>query len=117
MTAEQIYEGKELIAKFMGGRYVRYEYLSYEPKGCWEGIALHSYASTHPQTYDLKYNSSWDWLMPVITKIYGLEDYQDYKNSTADIFIDGGVYINTSDIISTFNDAVEFIKWYNNQNK
>ena len=111
---------EKLVVKFMG-----YELITPEMRrtpGEWytkDGIA-HSYWENHNlkasgrvlcSENGLSYGSSWNWLMPVIAKIYEMEEYEDYKVEFSDIFI------NPCDIISTFNDVVKFIKWYNNQNK
>lgn len=52
----------------------------------------------------LCYHKSWDWLIPVIDKIYSNDKYLAYSKS---------VNINTKDIIDTYNQAVDFINWYN----
>jgi len=67
---------------------------------------------------ELKYHSSWGWLMPVVEKIEGLGYWVNRH--------DGDVYItnNNSDIIVPtpmseggkdmyYKAVVEFIKWYN----
>jgi hypothetical protein len=82
-------------------------------------------------TFDnLKFHTDWNWLMQVVEKIENLQ----YKNNN-DVFkvvIDYGsciIYnmINDLDILfsvnsiykiqATYNACVEFIKWYNEQNK
>ena len=55
-----------LIAQFMGGVYEQWRSIAYPTKYCWEDIEGHKDARRH---YDLKYDSSWEWLMPVIFKI------------------------------------------------
>lgn len=64
---------------------------------------------------DLKFHSSWDWLIPVIDKIYSMNEYIKYKDYMNNIICDGGIDINTKFIQITFSDVVEFIKWYNNK--
>jgi hypothetical protein len=57
---------------------------------------------------DLKYNSSWDWLMPVVTKcldIYHIEQMNDDLNFK--------FYDSIGDIKKTYKAVVEFIKFYN----
>jgi hypothetical protein len=61
--------------------------------------------------YDLKFHESWDWLMPVIDKIYSSENYAKYKDSLGPF--GDGVFINTKYIESTFNDVVDYIVWNN----
>lgn len=47
---------------------------------------------------EMKFHTSWDWLMPVVEKI-GNENYLSF------------------DIEDTYNNVVEHIKWYNEQQK
>ena len=61
----------------------------------------------------LQYHKSWDWLIPVINKIYSSDDYIKYKDSLGQ-FSDG-IFINTSYIESTYDDVIDYIKWYNTQ--
>ena len=65
----------------------------------------------------LQYHKSWDWLIPVINKIYSSDDYVKYKNSLNQ-FSDG-IYINTEHIDETYGDVIDYIKWHNamKQNK
>jgi hypothetical protein len=70
ITEQKITESNELIAIFMG--YERYE----DSGGIWfkkEGMII----CMHPKLEDLKYHSSWDWLMPVVEKISTIH-YPDY---------------------------------------
>ena len=62
---------------------------------------------------DLEFHSSWDWLIPVIDKIYSMNEYIKYQDYMNNIICDGGICINTKFIGITFSDVVEFIKWYN----
>jgi hypothetical protein len=64
----------------------------------------------------LQYHKSWDWLIPVIDKITSMDAYIKYKDHSSSQFSDGGIYINTKFIDNTYNDVVDFIKWYNNEN-
>ena len=72
---------------------------------------------------ELKYNTSWDWLMPVVEKIESLgyeffivEDRikiahnTDHSTETIIDFTLGG-----SKRDATYQAVVEFIKWYNEQ--
>ena len=62
---------------------------------------------------ELKYHSSWDWLIPVVEKIQSVnneikgKNYKDYSQKT---IIEGLLTINI-DIV--YKGVVEFIKWYN----
>ena len=55
-----------LIAEFMGGVYEKWREIAYPTAYCWRDIEGHKDARRH---YDLEYDSSWEWLMPVIFKI------------------------------------------------
>lgn len=110
----------ELIAQFMGVTPTEKTYLNL---GTW---------------YNMKFNTSWDWLMPVVEKIakYYYQGYQTnngYKNITEYDYayprtfgmLNGGsgkfmVRINRmtlhedeSLIKATYEAVIEFIKWYN----
>ena len=89
MTYDEILEGNELIARFMGYQilYKKYEtrYMSSSNESDWvvtEGeIVCDSNGNevddiNNEPYYDLRslpFNSSWDWLMPVIDKIENLD--------------------------------------------
>ena len=115
MTTEEIVEGNRLIAEFMG-------YKQRENGGLfWGNDGL---GGLYPK--DLKYHSSWDWLMPVVEKIQHLEDelpvkidfqihllgavelYIDYKRVFAMTAFEPGTLIN-----AVYEAILEFIKWYN----
>jgi len=67
------------------------------------------------ETYQLEFDKSWDWLMPVVEKIESL--------GFATRIIDNGLCIDSDSIIierwrksklhGTYLTVVEFIKWYN----
>ena len=71
---------------------------------------------------DLKFHSSWDWLMPVIEKIESLGYEWSYLNHVA-VITDNGFkqhfrdisFADESRLKATYNVVVEFIKWYNAQ--
>ena len=83
----------KLIAEFMGVPQGKHTHFMVEP------FALESYAEED----DLKYDSSWDWLMPVVQKIEKLE-VGDVKWTS--------VYFN---IEREYDKAVKFIKTYNDE--
>jgi len=64
MEAKEILEGNFIIAKFMGGVYDGTKYFVFKEQNNRHLI--------HGDLYDsqLKYHSSWDWLMPVVEKIH-----------------------------------------------
>jgi hypothetical protein len=120
---KEIIENNKLIAEFMGG-------LWNEPSQMY-GIGNAEYikigkvkgyvkACYHYKLTDLKYHSSWDWLMPVVEKI---ERHNEFTNV---LFFPQGcsININTENgfhfdvdcdakIEAVYNACVEFIKWYN----
>ena len=57
---------------------------------------------------ELHYHTSWDWLMPVVSKITRDEQYidNDYREHLLDIVPYGHIE-------DTYNAVVEFIKEYN----
>lgn len=124
---QEIIEGNKLIAKFMGARgyYLNEDIITY-PAGDNPEPSINNGTATH-NIYDLKYHSSWDWLMPVMEKIG-----QEY-NVRITWCADGGTkgldvtYIDRPDvfdksiadfggygaIVNTWKCAVKFIEWHN----
>lgn len=64
----------------------------------------------------LQYHSSWNWIMPVWKKISMLEKLDEYCNESVfhSEFVED--FINV-DIENLFLHIVEFIKWYNKNDK
>ena len=56
---------------------------------------------------DLRYHTSWDWLMPVVQKCYKLDNEEGF-----DSIVDA---VSTLDIDRTYTSVVEFIKQYNDE--
>ena len=54
---------------------------------------------------DMKYHTSWDWLMPVVQKCYKIDNEEGF-----DSLVDA---VSTLDIDGTYKAVVEFIKEYN----
>ena len=72
MTQEEILEGNKLIAEFMGGKEVDWfsERVIMIPYS--DELTIHNYfgkAKGYMLDREIKYHSSWDWLMPVLDKI------------------------------------------------
>ena len=63
------------------------------------------------QDFELEFHIDWNWLMKVIEKTLNvsleLDSMEMYYNITDSI----------PDIVKTYGKSVEFIKWYNEQNK
>lgn len=138
LTTEQ---GNRIIAEFMGARKTgtstladgggyAYEYevrlsdtetFKFWDKPCWTNVR------------ELKYHSSWDWLMPVVEKIESIGydtriafirernngvdskthicDIEKSNNSEGIIYHKGN-----SKLDATYKAVVQFIQWYNTQN-
>lgn len=112
-------KNNKLIAEFMGWE------LEQTLKGKWvyaiRQNVLHltkEYEETNfylPK--ELLYHKSWDWLMPVVDKIenlhYGFEIIGNY------VKVLGTPIYSTrkTKIQAVYNAVVEFIKWYNQNNK
>jgi hypothetical protein len=109
-------ENNKLIAVFMGYRF--YKHLPFKRNG-WQlesnkDTALYlAYSDS-----DLKYHSSWEWLMTVVEKIDKIGytvDFQFSKQNSR-CGISGYGYANVekgSPKESAYKAVVEFIKWYN----
>ncbi len=112
-------EGNKIIAEFMGYKLSVND--TFKPDGAnghwcfrdgegrnlgiWEAAPLHA-------VNELKYHSSWGWLMPVVEKIGSLS-YNDSNNKfqpTVDRFLE-------NDIDSIWRQVVIFITWYNQEKK
>jgi hypothetical protein len=59
---------------------------------------------------ELKYNTSWDWLMPVVEKCYQC-DYEEGSDLHM-LLNDAIMTINISEV---YKAVVEFIQWYNKE--
>ena len=104
-------EGNKLILLFMGGQIMS---SSTSASGV---LTIHSIQLGEKYfkffDTDAKYHSSWDWLMPVVEKIEGLKNSDDYE---VDIFgrcCDIGGKIETAGetkIIATWKAVIQFIK-------
>ena len=76
------------------------------------------------QDFELEFHSDWNWLMEVVEKI---ENYNEFTNvlfapqgCSIDCYTENGFsFSNDCDtkIEAVYNACVEFVKWYNEQNK
>ena|SRR6185436_10170478 len=106
----------ELIAEFVGFEIIQAE-KSFP-------LYLNPHTNSWVTKNDLRFNSSWDWLMPVIERIDSLmppikmpQDLNALKegNHGSEKFMDViAVPLNTP-ITEVYKSVVEFIKWYNTQ--
>jgi len=97
-------ENNKLIAEFMGPDYTKRQIPDW-------AFSKYDFDTLKYGGYD--YKTSWDWLMPVIDKITDMPEYPRYISETASIVSDGGIYLNPRYIECTYDDTVDFIKWYN----
>ena len=81
------------------------------------------------QDFELEFHSDWNWMMRVVEKIENLQDENNcaiYNVQIEQCFVE--IIINhtsetivevdsNSKIQAVYNACVEFIKWYNEQNK
>jgi hypothetical protein len=99
----------ELIAVFMGAERSQY---------VWED-GEYAYTMKIPQAWNkyiipsnMCYDTSWDWLMPVVKKIRPLwcKNQEEAAANMMAAMFDGDIEI-------TYRYVLEFIKWYNLQSK
>jgi hypothetical protein len=97
----------ELIAEFMGLKVTDYP-IQYSDR-----VEHHYYMDGDDREIDLDYDTSWDWLMPVVEKIKkcGYDDRGFELLKTIDHYL---VMVQIADVHMY---VAEFIKWYNNQPK
>ncbi len=127
MERDSILSGNKLIANFMN-----FEYIPNTPEnkdkgkrpGWWKkGIKIQT-RKLHDLVYlggnhnNLRYHSSWDWLMPVIHKIHvlTLKAQIDSKNFHTYVKLTNAIentFDSRVDITITYQKVLEFITWYN----
>lgn len=106
-------ENNKLIAEFLGW---------YKPDE--ENYYVHKYSEKDYTDKQLKYHSSWDWLMPVVEKIdLILPDDNlvsiSFNRCLIEYHAEGITFegIGNTRIEATYKAVVEFILWYNENNK
>ena len=97
------YVTNKLIAEFMGLE---------TPDGCYFEHLTKEGNRELTHHILLEYHTSWDWLMPVVSKILTNENYIDLTQR--ENIMDSLPYGMIED---TYDAVVKFIKWYNNQSK
>ena len=126
MTNEEIIEGNKLIAEFMGGKFRKSK----------DKNTLNKYFDLKDKGYfyyenEIRYHTSWDWIMPVLEKIEQLGCIIEISYSLVcmcRICVIGIKHekafniINDNNgglepIIAIYKSVVEFIKWYNQNTK
>lgn len=99
-------ENNKLIAEFMGVE-------SYEFRGYTMFVFEED---NHRPHIDLHYHKDWNWLMEVVEKIESLDIYyNNYIDYNSSIVSSGKIELSTN-INFVYNQIIDFIKWYNEQN-
>jgi hypothetical protein len=135
LTTESTTEEKNtLIAEFMG-----YEKIVFTETSKYLGQYTNPISKRVYEVEDLEFDTDWNWLMDVVKKIEGIKVTEVYgefneKEAIAEISISiegnfcqilsNGLYLNevssiegATKIEATYNACVEFIEWYNEQQK
>ena len=130
METNEILKGNKLIAEFMKAKNENSD-IYYLPEF---GHYFNSYGQIEYnecfRSNELKYHSSWDWLMPIVAKIFKLgyvcvfygnhcciQDKLSFTNSKQinkyPYYIDTYSLNEDTLIEAVFEAIVKFIKWYN----
>ena len=114
---ENILENNKLITEFLGfelfnNKYYELSQFGYmKTNGEWSDVF-------YPET--LKFHKDWNWLVEVVEKIESIKGTQIFINGiSCEIMFKGKViskHFNTK-IEAVYNACLEFIKWYNLNNK
>lgn len=120
MTQEKTIQNNKLIAEFMGMKCTNKKYGIFRDET--NPVNCKTYYSTKIGGAEyLQYNSSWDWLMPVVEKIenMGYNLIIDAKNSYFynGLIKDAKCSVADTKIESVYKTIIKFIQFYNTQNK
>ena len=125
-------ENNKIIAEFMGAKEIITEtthriYKEFEMYGIIESIEDREDIKHFYQPEEMLFNSDWNWLMEVVEKIEETEIennilmLESIGNEAKFIYDDGCRFLNSNigetKIEAVYNACIEFIKWYNEQNK
>ena len=161
MTEQEILDGNKLIAEFMGWEYFEKSKTSiegypfgghdyFEETDVWiknptdkyrEILCHYGYYNIDDDLekkdlfddwcYKLQFNTSWDWLIPVVEKIESLKwvdefnicydevakgSYANILPSYKDTFNSLSTDIYTNKINAVYDVVIQFIKWFNQHN-
>ncbi len=104
MTQQEIQAGNKLIAEFMGfTESVIRENSMKVPKE--EEL---KYQAIHLSPKQIKYHSSWDWLMPVVEKIGKMYDEKEIDSQENILLL--SIF---ADIKTVWHCVTDFITWHN----
>lgn len=113
MTIKELSENNKLIVEFMGGSINQQDDTvnGYKNINLPEWVfKLYDFDKIRTAGYD--YHKSWDWLMPVVQKIW-LEAVKNEAAYYEAYYIHSGSL--TQSIESAYKSCIKFIKWYNEQ--
>jgi len=112
MKKDEISEGNRLIAEFMGGKFTLVK--SHTPNVSFKQHPRqgrnHNSTDMHPKF--LSYHKSWDWLMPVVKKVFDsfIGNTEDGSFSHEHRIRVSLLNVNIGEI---WKSLVDFIKWNN----
>lgn len=113
METNDIIEGNKLIAEFMGATPIRGEYDMYQVI---EDIKDGENEKHFFIPNEMEFNSSWNWLMPVVKKCRFETNHLNERFTQLDIAIQNALC--NCEIQNIFETVVDFINWYDeNKNK
>ena len=104
-------EGNKLIAEFMGVTGCSFNPVDGYDFGTWYKPDSEADDSYIPSP--ILYQSSWGWLMPVVAKIVNELPQFDNETKTEKVL----QALLSANIYEVYNSVVEFITWYNEQNR
>ena len=129
MTREEIIEGNKLIAKFEGAEELDKSSGLLDSSLCLDMLHPIKNKKEYISLTELKYHSSWDWLMPVVEKIESTDPLggivmiqQGMCRITSRMLGDNSIKASNDNyfllgvkgkLLSTYKSVVEYIKWYN----
>jgi hypothetical protein len=120
-------ENNKLLAVFLGGKYKNQTNIPLNDNEIW--LPKFGVCNLGNNGKVLKFNSDWNWLMEVVEKIETMGGAVCIGNGNCVMIIFyltdvmGESYSETRELTgetkieATYNACVEFIKWYNEQNK
>ena len=114
-------ENNKIIAEFLSVKIHPFKFIPIEERGLYNGYFID----------ELKYHEDWNWLMVVVEKIESLEIFdrmgrfnintKNFDENYTSFITDKDEYFiqceGDTKIEAVYNAVLEFIKWYNNQNK
>ncbi len=110
MKKEEILVGNKLIAEFIGAIHNGGSYYKFKEN-------LPNFKTNDWIETDLRFHSSWDWLIPAYNKArvssYKVYDSFDVDKAHIKLWKGFNVKNNKIDITRVFKSLVSYIKWYN----